>query len=148
MKLAMFSYNAFIEAINNGWKKGKSHEVLLIQDPQGKKWGTTQSGLRQAEYAAETQGHIDDNWQELVSEITNLDLLIIYLGSNGSERAIELARRNKIPATKLIFVMCTCYLDRKEYILERCGYEAARKIGCECGGHETMRKLYLKYLEE
>ena len=55
MKIAMFSYNAFISEAQNGWKNAGANSLLLIQDPEGRPWGTTQSGISESEMAKESQ---------------------------------------------------------------------------------------------
>ena len=138
----MFSYNGFVSEETNGWKIGKNNEVLLIQDPDGRPWGTTQFGISISEMTRETQSVIDNAWQALESEIPKLDKIIIYVGSYGAERAIELARKNNISANKITFVMCDCGSSNKLRIIRSCGYENSEQIMCECGGRSTMSRLY------
>lgn len=144
----MFSYNGFVSEETNGWKIGKNNEVLLIQDPEGRPWGTTQFGILTSEMTKETQLVINNAWQALESEIPGLDKIIIYVGSYGAERAIELAKENNILADKITFVMCECGLSNKTQIIRNCGYSNSKQIMCECGGRSTMSRLYYQAITE
>lgn len=146
MRIAMFSYNGFVSSERNGWKQGVSNEILLIQDPEGRPWGTTQSGISTSEMSRESHSVIENAWQALEAEIPTLDKFIIYVGSYGAERAIELAKQNNIPANKITFVMCDCGLSNKLQIISRCSYKDSAQMMCECGGRSTMNCLYQKYL--
>ncbi len=147
MKLALFSYNAFVPNGINGWNNGTNNSVLLVQDPEGRPWGTQQSGISTTEMAQETVTAIENGWQGMASEINNLDKLYIYVGSYGAEQAIKLARENNIPSEKVTFVMCDCSLENKKSMIQKCNYEDAEVIMCECGGRNTMTKLYDKYMK-
>lgn len=146
MKVAMFSYNGFISGEKNGWKRGVNNDILLIQDPQGRPWGTTQSGISISAMTEESHVAIETVWQALEIEIPELDKIIIYIGSYGAEKAIELAKKNNIPSNKITFVMCDCGLSNKQRIIRSCSYEQAEVIMCECGGQSTMSRLYYRYL--
>jgi hypothetical protein len=147
MKIAMFSYNAFVSETTNGWKGSGDKQILLIQDPQGRIFATTQSGISTTEMANETKEAIDTVWDLLAAEISTLDKFVIYVGSHGAEYAIELARKNNIPAEKLLFVFCDCGTSKKMAMIKKCNYEEAKIIDCECGGEDTMSAIYEQFLE-
>ena len=105
-KIGMFSYNSFLSDEVPGWKKGNNHEIFLVQNPDGKAFATTQIGISTSEMKEETAGVVLTGWQILSTELEKLDKLIIYVGSYGAGKAIQMARKNKIPDTKLTFVMC------------------------------------------
>lgn len=146
MKVAMFSYNGFVSGERNGWKVGANNDLLLIQDPEGRPWGTTQSGLSISGMTSESHSAIGTAWQALEAEIPKLDKFIIYVGSYGAERAIELAKQNNIPAGKITFVMCDCGLSNKLQSIRKCSYEVSTQVMCECGGRSTMNRLYQEYM--
>lgn len=147
MKVAFFSYNAFVSNTVNGWNNGTNNNVLLVQDPQGRPWGTQQTGISTDEMAQESVSAIENGWQGMASEINNLDKLYIYVGSYGAEHAIKLARENNIPSEKVTFVMCDCQLGNKKSMIQKCNYQDAEVIMCECGGRDTMATLYYKYMK-
>lgn len=146
-KVALFSYNTFVSNGTNGWNQGKNNQVLLIQDSEGRRWGTQQRGISTTEMAQESVTAIENGWQGLLaSEINNLDHLYIYVGSYGAEHAIKLSRENNIPSDKVTFIMCDCGLRKKNQMIQNCNYNDAEVIMCECGGRETMGDMYHNFM--
>ena len=86
-------------------------------------------------------------WSELEKVIPELDHLVIYLGTGGSDKAIELAAQH-VPAEKVTFVSCDCNLSHKEMVIRRTGLANCRRLLCNCGGHDTMETLYKSYMVE
>lgn len=86
-------------------------------------------------------------WSELEKVLPELDHLVVYLGTNGSEKAIELAAQH-VPAEKVTFVGCDCNLSHKEMMIQRAGLQNCGRLLCECGGHDTMKALYRVYMEK
>ena len=143
----MFSYNAFISEAQNGWKNAGANSLLLIQDPEGRPWGTTQSGISESEMAKESQIAIEGAWGNLEKEIKTLDKVVIYIGSHGAERAIELAQKSEISSDKVVFVLCDCNIGLKLRTIKNCGYDRAQQIMCECGGRSTMSQIFRTFME-
>lgn len=146
MNIALFSYNAFTNA-QNGWNKGETNNLFLVQNPDGAAWGLTQKNTMEGFYE-EANSAIGSGWEHLASIVEKIDLFVVYVGSYGAERAIELCRDSGIPASKIIFVMCDCNYATKTRMIERCGYRGSQQIDCECGGRSTMSRLFRKYLDE
>lgn len=86
-------------------------------------------------------------WSELEKVLPELDHLVIYLGTGGSEKAIGLAAQ-RVPAEKVTFVSCDCNLYHKEMMIQRTGLLNCGRLICECGGHDTMEALYRAYMEK
>ena len=76
--------------------------------------------------------------------LPNLDHVVIYVGTRGSERAIALAA--ELPADKVTFVGCDCRLPEKDALIDAAGLSESQRILCECGGHRTMEKLYRDFM--
>lgn len=142
----MISYNTFANEAKNGWKNNGENNILLIQDPQGRPWGTTQSGISVSEMAQESVNAINIAWETLSTEIAKLDKVVIYVGSHGSEHAIKLAKESGLSDEKAIFVLCDCNQGSKERTIRDCGFENAKQIMCECGGRSTMGRMYSNFL--
>jgi hypothetical protein len=147
MKTAMISYNTFVQGEENGWKHGPNAAVLLLQNTTGATWGTSQSGKSHDEWYAETVAIVDPLWEQLKSELPTLDCVIMYVGSHGAERIIELAALYGLTPDRALFVLCHCNSGYKMMAISTNGFEASPIIGCECGGHETMKRLYEEALE-
>ncbi len=147
MKIGMFSYNAFISSErSNGWKTIGDNSIFLMQDPKGRPFATTQRGQASA-MIEETRNIIDNAWDAFAAEMPDLEKIIIYVGSLGAERAIELAKETGISSEKLLFVFCDCELETKMNSIKECGYEDAKIIDCECGGNNTMCSIFKRFLE-
>jgi hypothetical protein len=86
-------------------------------------------------------------WEKLVEALPELDRVVVYLGANGSQRAVELAAEKADPK-KVTFVSCGCGLLQKELLLEETGLTDVGRVLCECGGHLTMEKLYKDFMAQ
>lgn len=144
----MFSYNAFMFDLENGWHKGSANNIFLTQNPQGKEWGATQRGMSTDEYVQESENIVASSWDFLKQQLPTLDTLFIYVGSYGAEKAIELAKESSFLSEKLTFVMCDCTLKVKQQKIADCGYQAARVIMCDCGGQREMNSIFRRYISE
>ena len=148
MKIAMISYNAFVQNENNGWKKNGSNEVLLLQNADGKAWGTTQKGGNQELWDKETKAIVDPLWEQLKSVLKTIDKVVMYVGSYGAERIINLAAENGLTPDRAIFVFCSCNQAAKSQAIRQGGFAQSQIIDCECGGHGTMRWIYDRALSK
>lgn len=147
MKIAMISYNMFVDGESNGWKKKGRNRVLLLQNSTGKKWGTTQTlpGSRAEAtklWEAETAAIVDPLWEQLKKELATIDKVVFYVGSDGAERVIELARENGLTPERAIFVMCDCNMGVKMGAVRQHGFSSSQIVNCSCGGHDAMRRIY------
>ncbi len=68
--------------------------------------------------------------------------MVVYVGTHGAEKAIELAHVANLDPQKMSFVLCDCKKAVKLDLLKRFGFAGSRKIDCECGGQESMRRIY------
>jgi hypothetical protein len=87
---------------------------------------------------------IDALWAKLTAAIDKIDVLIVYVGTMGGERAIELAKGLSIT---VIFVFCQCDVPAKVDRLEQAGLHACRRLVCGCEQvNETMGHVCRKFL--
>ena len=135
----------------DGWHVKDDRRAFVLQNTNGHKWGArtdpkvpSDDNRTNDETAERVAGQIAGLWDQLLQEVTQLDRVVIYLGSRGCERAIALA--GQLPASKVMFVGCDCGLPIKEALVQVAGLGKARRLLCECGGHATMQKLYKNFL--
>lgn len=150
MKIALVSYNTFLEGETNGWKQNNVNSVFLLQNTENEIWGAPQEAIpaeKTKDNIAKVQTQIDSHWQQLIKILLELDYVVFYVGSFGAERAIELAQLNKLAPEKAIFVLCSCQADKKMDMIRKFGYATSKTISCKCGGHETMNKIFKQVLE-
>ena len=132
--VAFVTYNSVGRDLSSGWHGSNGRRALVLQNSKGE--GALSGGPIGSERRLE---EIDILWGELQKALSSLDHVVIYVGTRGSERAIELAA--ELPASKVTFVGCDCGLPIKEILIQAAGlYEAGRFL-CECGGHRTMEML-------
>ena len=142
-KVGFVTYNS-LPNFQSGWthNQEKSRSALVVQDTNGR--GSLEEG-RRTRSADEIREEITKLWAILDQTIPELDHLVVYIGSSGSERAIELAK--KMPAEKLTFVGCDCGISRKEAMIQSAGLGAAKRFLCDCGGHREMESMIRFYLQ-
>ena len=86
-------------------------------------------------------------WKKFAEFTVNekVDYIITYLGRYAAEMTMGLA--SKIPAEKMIYLVCDCNLENKEKIIDAIGHGNSHQISCECHGSETMAQICQKFLE-
>ncbi len=139
-RVAFLTYNTVVDGLANGWQGSNGHRALVLQNTNGE--GARKGGPIGAAKRGE---QIDALWEELLQQLTDLDHVVVYVGTRGSERAIAYAAL--LPASKVTFVLCDCGLPFKEDLIQMAGLTDARRMPCECGGHRTMKTLYERFLE-
>lgn len=148
MKAALVSYNTFVRGEANGWKQVGENGVLLLQNAEGKTWGVSQIGQSHLKWHEETKTIVDPLWQQLQGELTHIEKVILYVGSYGAERFIELAAAHGLTPEMVIFVFCDCNVVQKRSMLQQCGFSRSLVIPCECGGHQTMLRIFQNILSQ
>lgn len=146
--VAFVTYNSVGDALSSGWHGSDGRRALVLQNTKGDRWCAEQGPLTRSEYRTETDrisDEISNLWDALLKALPELDHIVVYVGSSGSGRAIELAA--KLPASKVTFVGCRCGLPQKEALIRSAGLHEAGRFLCECGGHRSMEKLYRLYME-
>lgn len=151
--VAFLTYNTVGDGqVGNGWHGSNGRRAFLLQNTRGKRWGARRdpnvpSGSMRTtdEYADRVRDEIGELWTLLEGQIAELDHVVIYVGANGSERAIGLASR--LPADKVTFVGCDCNLPYKEMLVRAAGMTRSRRILCECGGHRTMGRMFETFMD-
>lgn len=138
--VAFVTYNT-LDGYTSGWIEANGRRALVLQNTNGE--GSRRNG--QPIGAVKRVEQIVTLWDELLRSLTELDHIVVYVGSRGSERAIALA--GTLPASKVTFVACDCGLPLKEMLIEAAGLDEAGRFLCECGGHLTMAKLLSNFLE-
>lgn len=140
MKAAFVSYNA-IQDFNAGWHNSESHSVLIIPNSKGAYLAALFEGESGNRCVTD---EITRLWQQLSDSLAEIDKVVVYVGTDGSEVAIDLAGR--LPAERVVYVLCNCDIDAKRRKIARVGHEQAAKILCECRGISTMSRLALQFL--
>jgi hypothetical protein len=150
-RVAFLTYNQIGDGIANGWHESNGRRAFVLQNKRESRWGArrnpdTPSGDQRLtdEYADRVRDEIGALWDELQGELPNLDHVVVYVGSRGSEQAIALARQ--LPASKVTFVACDCGLPVKEICIQMAGLAEAGRVLCECGGHHTMMSLFEDFM--
>lgn len=139
-RVAFLTYNSVGSGLSNGWHEGlNGRRAFVLQNTKGE--GTLDKGPIGAAKRTEQTGIL---WSLLQEELPNLDHVVVYVGTRGSESAITLAA--KLPASKVTFVGCDCNLPLKEMLVRSAGLGEAQRLLCECGGHWTMRELFDNFL--
>jgi hypothetical protein len=148
--VAFVTYNTVGNGLSSGWHGSNGRRALLVQNGDCQEYAVDKfydadpDGYSRADHADHIRDEIGRIWDNLLSSITELDHIVIYVGSSGSERAIELAA--KLPAEKITFVGCDCDLLLKELMIRAAGLTSAGRVLCECGGRRTMGALYERFM--
>ncbi len=155
--VAFVTYNTISDKLPSGWREGpENRRALLVQNSNCNKWAVDSllggaqvppPGYKRsdAKYVDRVRDEIGILWGQLQEALPELDHVVVYVGSKGSERAIALAAQ--LPASKVTFVGCDCGLLAKEAVVQAAGMTEARRMLCECGGNRTMERLYLRFME-
>lgn len=140
MKTAAFiTYNVMDGDVASGWHESGKRRALVLQNTRGEgTWGNT-IGVAARRKQSRTL------WQQLQNVLPEIDHVVIYVGTRGSEIAIMLSAQ--LPTNKVTYVMCSCGRDNKIALIRMAGMFAARRINCACGGHGTMRDLFDSFME-
>lgn len=150
-KVAFVTYNSVGDGLASGWHGSNGRRALVLQNGSGERWAvdtfyrTEGADYRRRNHADHVVSEIDRLWGELQQSVDDLDHIVVYVGSNGSERAIALAAQ--LPSSKVTFVGCGCGLPYKEAMIQTAGLAEAGRVLCECGGHRTMRMLFEQFME-
>lgn len=157
--VAFVTYNTVGDGLSSGWHESGDRRALVLQNTYGLKWGSdavlgrearnfAEAFLAQAERvatgASHLRGEIGNLWRQLQEALLELDHVVVYVGNRGSEYAIELAAQ--LPADKVTFVACDCDFPYKEAMIARAGLAASELVLSECGGHQTMRRLFNSFM--
>lgn len=148
---AFVTYNNLGGGIANGWHERDGRRGLVLQNTKGhlfvaRREPNTPAGESRLDMDSvqRVKDEIGNLWGQLQKSLPELDLIVVYVGDSGSERAIELAAT--LPATKTVFVACNCGWGRKMAKLHAVGLSAARVVECGCGGHGTMGWLFERFM--
>lgn len=159
---AFVTYNTVGEGLSSGWHEGLAgRRAFVLQNTRGEHQAATSdpfSDFLTSTFGSESDRRavrsrrlsrrgeeIDKLWGQLQEVLSDLDHFVVYVGAAGSERAISLA--GALPEQKITFVACDCSLPFKERLIRDAGLINAGRVLSECGGHETMRKLYDNFLQ-
>ena len=151
--VAFISYNLFADGLANGWHETEAGRAFLMQNTKNLNWG---GGIAPTQYTYDsTEGdrleksrisEAERQWAQLTAIVADVDHTVVYLGTGAAMLRI-IAHAKALPAAKLTFVVCDCNYNEKERTIRSAGLESARHIGCECGGHSTMGRLFARFLE-
>jgi hypothetical protein len=151
-KTGFVTYNTVGEGLASGWHDGPSgRRALVLQNSKGEAWGAADPATYDYTpsegdgLVARRDAEIRNLWGQLREALPELDHLVVYVGANGSQRAIAMAA--VLPATKVTLVGCDCGIRLKTDLARSHGLAKAAWVDCECGGHRTMRKLFEAFME-
>lgn len=142
LKAAFLTYNR-VGNLSNGWNGEGDHQVFVASHPRGQRWGAEGDTLHEQTRTIETA--LGAAFEQIEAILSEIDLLVVYVGDSGSEGAIELASR--MPAHKVAFVFCSCNFSRKRSLVAESGMSQSQVISCECGGHGTMGALANQFIQ-
>jgi len=143
-KVAFVTYNAMGYNLANGWHKGgDDRQALVLQKTKGiERPNCNYTDPAFAPYRHEQTALL---WAELEKSLPELDHIVVYVGSFGSENAVRLAAQ--LPASKVTFVGCSCNRSAKQWLAKCVGLGDSEWIDCECYGVYTMTDLYDNFME-
>ena len=148
---AFITYNTVGNGLANGWHDAPAgHRAFVVQNTKGETWGAADPATytyARGEGGALVERRMEEIgslWGQLQKVMPELDHVIVYVGANGSQRAIALAAN--LPVSKVTFVGCDCGFHRKVEFARAVGLAEARWVECECGGHSTMRALFEAFM--
>jgi len=140
---AFVTYNQIGRDANlqDGWHERNGRRAFVLQNTKG------EGGYRNGRPIGteRRQEEVGLLWGKLRDVLPELDHVVVYVGTGGSERAIALAAQ--LPASKVTFVACDCNLSHKEMLIQQSGLNEAGRVLCECGGHGMMEFLFRNFLE-
>jgi hypothetical protein len=149
--VAFVTYNSIGRNLPSGWHERGDRRALLVQGSENGGWAVDQfynadpESYDRSEHVDHVRGTISNLWGTLQKALAELDHVVIYVGSHGSEQAIELA--SELPASKVSFIGCDCGLPIKEAMIQAAGLADAGRFLCECGGRRTMKALFELFMD-
>jgi hypothetical protein len=150
--IAFVTYNTVGDDLSSGWHDSGDRRAFVIQNSRGWAWGArenrdvpTGNSRLESGCVNRVRDEIGNLWGQLQTALPELDHVVVYVGSQGSERAIALAAQ--LPTDKVTFVGCDCGLAIKAALIVAAGFDPSKLVLCECGGRRTMRRLYNSYME-
>lgn len=170
-KATFLTYNTIGDSGDypNGLLERNGHQAIIVQHPKGQCWGAMVNGREPvADGPTGAQALCDakdeKEKQEMLAarqlrkrlvadlysgifrseELATIDFVVVYVGANGSQGAIELAAK---AGEKARFVMCDCNLGIKLSMIASSMGKITPFLECECGGRETMARLVEEFLE-
>ena len=126
--------------VRDGWHEANGRRAFVLQNTKGE--GSYRNGGPIG--TARREEEVGELWAKVQEVLPELDHVVVYVGTDGSEQAIALARQ--LPASKVTFVACDCNLLFKEMLIQAMGLKEAGRVLCECGGHRTMEFLFRNFL--
>ena len=134
---AFLTYNKIGQDSNlqDGWHESNGRRAFVLQNTKGD-GSYRNGGPIGTERRREEAGLL---WAKVREVLPQLDHVVVYVGTGGSEQAITLAAQ--LPASKVTFVACDCNLFHKEMLIQQSGLSEAGRVLCECGGHRAMEVL-------
>lgn len=149
--VAFVTYNTVGDKLSSGWHGSDDRRAFVIQNSRGYDWAVKETSTPADFDRLDTanvnrvRDEIGTLWGQLQEALPALDHVVVYVGSQGSERAIALAAQ--LPADKVTFVGCDCGLAIKAALIMAAGFNPSQLVLCECGGRRSMRRFYEAYME-
>lgn len=151
---AFISYNTFVEGMENGSYEHGDRKVVLLQNPAARRWAARGNEPSVPGDERPEESRRADREEAIVGMYAGLryvvcaDHVVMYVGA-GSMREHDyfpfVAGRH---SSQVTFVFCDCDESSKRKWLLQKGFASARVVECECGGHDTMKRLFTRFMEE
>jgi hypothetical protein len=136
-KIAIVTYNRIGGGqYENGLMERGDKQIYIAQNGHKSKWVSDPSNPESEKEARRKSmaGYVVKSL-----DLTDMDQVYLYVGSNGGEEAIR--QTAQIPAEKITYVMCDCNWSGKTRMISEHGNSNARIQSCECGGRETLERI-------
>lgn len=122
-----------------------SNQAVIVQHPRGETWGAYGRGDEKIPGSV-CQGLVHSVYGSALRQSQVFDLIVVYVGDRGSEGAIRMVSDQD--PSRVHFVLCDCNLGRKQELILNAGLSRSRYTLCECGGHATMERLLIQFLDQ
>lgn len=140
-KVAIVTYNRIGEGqYDNGRISGKSVDLYVAQNGHKSKWAANPDCGGKEEARSRTAKSVVRQ-----VELTDMDHVYLYVGSDGGEEMIRATR--ELPAENITYVLCDCNWGHKRNMINSFGHGSSKVIECECGGRGTLAGIAAKLLE-
>ncbi|MSU74729.1 hypothetical protein EXS57_03040 [Candidatus Kaiserbacteria bacterium] len=147
MRVAVVSFNMFLDGQCNGWKNGNGDiDVLLLQNRYEGEMGRDRFNTGGEKWSEKMRDIIGPFWDQFLSELATINGMVVYVGTSGVKNIIEFASENGLTAERVKFVLCPCSRAHEEEVIRSSVFSRSFISYCKCGGNSTMGDIYDFYI--
>jgi hypothetical protein len=144
-RVGFFSYNA-ITGITNGWHRGIHGRQAFVIGNQTDENLDNQGFFSDPASQWNISRQVTRTWPEFECQLSRLERVVLYLGTAGCQSVIVQALG--YPPRCSMFLMSPQNISSKLFVLALADFlPDARRIDCEPGGQESMRRIIESFLE-